>query len=47
MSSYPVKYWIKIIATTTLRTTIPGYANRSLGIGYAGNSAIAAYKFSS
>jgi uncharacterized membrane-anchored protein len=35
-----VTHWITIIATTTLGTTIADYADRSLGIGYAGSSAI-------
>lgn len=33
-------YWGTIIATTTLGTTIADYVTRSLGIGYAGGSAL-------
>jgi uncharacterized membrane-anchored protein len=33
-------YWITIIATTTVGTTLADFADRSLGIGYAGGSAI-------
>jgi uncharacterized membrane-anchored protein len=33
-------YWITIIATTTLGTTVADFADRSLGIGYAGGSAL-------
>ena len=33
-------YWTTIIATTTLGTTIADYVTRSLGIGYAGGSAL-------
>lgn len=36
----PVTYWATIIATTTLGTTLADFADRSLGIGYAGGSAI-------
>ncbi len=37
---HPVTYWATIIATTTLGTTIADFADRSLGIGYSGGSAI-------
>lgn len=37
---HPVTYWATIIATTTVGTTLADYADRSLGIGYAGGSAI-------
>src|SRR5213080_3997707 len=37
---YPWLYWITIIATTTVGTTLADYCTRSLGIGYAGGSAI-------
>ena len=37
---HPVIYWITIIATTTVGTTLADFADRSLGIGYAGGSAI-------
>lgn len=33
-------YWITIIATTTVGTTLADFADRSLGIGYAGGSAL-------
>ena len=36
----PVLYWITIIATTTVGTTLADFADRSLGIGYAGGSTI-------
>ena len=35
---YPYLYWITIIATTTVGTTLADFADRSLGIGYAGGS---------
>jgi len=37
---HPVMYWFTIIATTTVGTTMADYADRSLGIGYAGGSAL-------
>lgn len=36
----PVLYWTTIIATTTVGTTLADFADRSLGIGYAGGSAL-------
>ena len=36
----PGLYWATIIATTTLGTTLADFADRSLGIGYAGGSAL-------
>lgn len=33
-------YWTTIIATTTVGTTLADYADRSLGIGYAGGSSL-------
>ncbi|MFZ3222616.1 MAG: hypothetical protein WA142_05910 [Rugosibacter sp.] len=33
-------YWTTIIATTTVGTTLADFADRSLGIGYAGGSAL-------
>jgi uncharacterized membrane-anchored protein len=33
-------YWTTIIATTTVGTTLADFADRSLGIGYAGGTAI-------
>ena len=35
---HPVAYWTTIIATTTVGTTMADFADRSLGIGYAGGS---------
>lgn len=37
---HPWIYWATIIATTTVGTTMADYADRSLGIGYAGGSAL-------
>jgi uncharacterized membrane-anchored protein len=37
---HPVIYWTTIIATTTVGTTMADFADRSLGIGYAGGTAI-------
>ncbi len=37
---HPFLYWAVIVATTTLGTTLADLADRSLGIGYAGGSAI-------
>lgn len=37
---HPFLYWFVIIATTTLGTTMADFADRSLGIGYAGGSLI-------
>ena len=34
----PPLYWVTIIATTTLGTTLADFADRSLGIGYLGGS---------
>ena len=36
----PWLYWLTIIATTTVGTTMADFADRSLGIGYAGGSAL-------
>ncbi len=36
----PLLYWTTIIATTTVGTTLADFADRSLGIGYAGGSGI-------
>jgi uncharacterized membrane-anchored protein len=36
----PYLYWLTIIATTTLGTTLADFADRSLGIGYAGGSTL-------
>ena len=35
---HPIIYWVTIIATTTVGTTLSDYCTRSLGIGYAGGS---------
>src|ERR1700754_772435 len=37
---HPWLYWLKIIATTTVGTTMADFADRSLGIGYAGGSSL-------
>jgi uncharacterized membrane-anchored protein len=37
---HPVVYWATIIATTTVGTTLADFADRSLGIGYAGGATI-------
>ena len=37
---HPFIYWATIIATTTVGTTLADFADRSLGIGYAGGSSI-------
>ena len=37
---HPVLYWITIIATTTVGTTMADFADRSLGIGYAGGTTL-------
>ena len=35
---HPFLYWIVIVATTTVGTTMADFADRSLGIGYVGGS---------
>lgn len=37
---HPFVYWATIIASTTVGTTLADYADRSLGIGYAGGSSL-------
>lgn len=37
---HPVLYWATIIASTTAGTTLADFADRSLGIGYAGGSTV-------
>jgi uncharacterized membrane-anchored protein len=37
---HPWIYWATIIATTTVGTTLADFADRSLGIGYAGGSSL-------
>jgi uncharacterized membrane-anchored protein len=39
-SFHPFLYWLVIVATTTAGTTMADFADRSLGIGYAGGTAI-------
>lgn len=39
-SFHPLLYWTVIIATTTAGTTMADFADRSLGIGYAGGASI-------
>jgi len=36
----PIFYWVTIIATTTVGTTLADFVDRSLGIGYAGGTTI-------
>src|SRR5947207_7357000 len=37
---HPILYWTTIIATTTVGTTLADFADRSLGIGYTGGTAV-------
>ena len=37
---HPFLYWLTIVATTTVGTTLADYFDRSLGVGYTGGSAI-------
>jgi uncharacterized membrane-anchored protein len=37
---YPLLYWVTIVASTTFGTTMADLADRSLGIGYTGGSAL-------
>ena len=37
---HPSLYWTTIIATTTVGTTLADFADRSLGIGYAGGASL-------
>jgi len=37
---HPYVYWITILATTTLGTTLADFSTRSLGIGYSGGSSL-------
>jgi uncharacterized membrane-anchored protein len=39
---HPAVYWTTIIATTTVGTTLADFVDRSLGIGYAGGTALLA-----
>jgi uncharacterized membrane-anchored protein len=37
---HPFLYWTTIVATTTVGTTLADFADRSLGIGYAGGTSL-------
>jgi uncharacterized membrane-anchored protein len=37
---HPFLYWLTIVATTTVGTTLADYCTRSLGLGYTGGSTI-------
>lgn len=37
---HPFLYWVTIVATTTVGTTLADFADRSLGIGYAGGTSL-------
>ena len=37
---HPFLYWATIVASTTFGTTMADFADRSLGIGYTGGSAL-------
>ena len=37
---HPILYWATIVASTTAGTTMADFADRSLGIGYAGGSSV-------
>jgi uncharacterized membrane-anchored protein len=37
---HPVIYWTTIVATTTVGTTLADFADRLLGVGYAGGTVI-------
>jgi uncharacterized membrane-anchored protein len=37
---HPPLYWLTIVATTTVGTTLADFADRSLGIGYVGGSTL-------
>jgi len=39
---HPALYWLTVIATTTVGTTLADLADRSLGIGYAGGASLLA-----
>ena len=39
-SFHPALYWATIVASTTAGTTLADFADRSLGIGYAGGSSL-------
>jgi len=37
---HPVLYWTTIVASTTVGTTLADFADRSLGVGYAGGASV-------
>lgn len=37
---HPMLYWFTVIATTTVGTTLADFADRSLGVGYAGGASM-------
>jgi uncharacterized membrane-anchored protein len=37
---HPITYWVTIVATTTVGTNLADFADRSLGIGYAGGTSL-------
>src|SRR5262249_42538831 len=39
---HPTLYWVVIVATTTVGTTLADFVDRSLGIGYLGGSTLLA-----
>src|SRR5580704_2232839 len=39
---HPLLYWVVIVATTTVGTTLADFVDRSLGIGYLGGSTLLA-----
>ncbi|WP_454726086.1 MULTISPECIES: COG4705 family protein [Cupriavidus] len=39
---HPLLYWTTIVATTTVGTTLADFADRSLGVGYAGGTTMLA-----
>jgi uncharacterized membrane-anchored protein len=39
---HPLLYWVAIVATTTVGTTLADFVDRSLGIGYLGGSSLLA-----
>src|SRR5712664_4593653 len=39
---HPFLYWVVIVATTTVGTTLADFVDRSLGIGYLGGSSLLA-----
>src|SRR5258706_12698470 len=39
---HPFLYWTGIVATTTVGTTLAGFVDRSLGMGYLGGSSLLA-----